>query len=218
MEIARAEQVSKGFGGVFRLGPIDVGISSGQILGVVGPAGSGKTTLLQLFWGFMRPDDGSISIFGIQPHLNQPLLRRCVGYVAQNPRFPAGFTTRQFLRFAGHFYEGWEDDCASRLLDELGIDPNSRIQNLSNGERIKAAIVAAASHKPALLLLDEPTSSVDDLARLHILRFLKRLAAEERTAILLSCRLPDDLDYIARGVLMLRDGRAIEYASSLEES
>lgn len=218
MEIARLEQVSKRFGDAFRLGPLDLRISSGQILGVAGPAAAGKTTLLQLFWGFMRPDNGSVSVFGIQPHLNQPWLRRWVGYVAQTPAFHDGFSVREYLRFAGHFYEGCEETYASRLLNQFDVDPNAKIQNLSSGDRIKVSIAAAASHKPALLLLDEPTCSADDVTRLSILRFLQRLASDENTAILVSCRLENDLDCIADSILMLKDGCAIAHANPLQES
>src|SRR2546425_6976969 len=218
MEIIRAEQVSKGFDGLFRLGPLDLRVAAGEILGIVGPAGAGKTTLLRLFWGFVRPDSGRISILGMQPHLNQLQLRRHVGYLTQNPRFHSECTVKQFLQLVGHFYDGWEETYASRLLSQLDIDPQEKIRRLSSGDRIKVAIVAAASHQPALLLLDEPTSGVDLVARLDILRFLKRLARKKHVAMLVSCRLPDDLDYIADSVLMLKDGRAIEYAGSIQQS
>ena len=218
MEIVRAEQVLKNFGSAFQLGPLDLRVTTGQILGVVGPAGAGKTTLLQLLWGFMRPDQGSISIFGMPPHLNQPRLRYSVGYVPQNPRFPSCFTVKEFLEFAGHFYGGWNKMHGSCLLGQLDIDPHSKIKNLSSAGRIKVAIVAAASHKPALLLLDEPTSALDQDSRLELLRFLRRLAAEEQAAILISCRLSDDLDYIADSILMLNDGRVVEFADSARKS
>jgi ABC-2 type transport system ATP-binding protein len=217
MEVIRAEKVSKRFGTIFQLGPLDLRVEAGQILGVVGPAGSGKTTLLQLLWGFMRPDEGSISVFGMQPHLNQPRLRYSVGYLPQNPRLPrlpSCCTAKQFLEFACHFYGGWNETQGSHLLGQLDIDPHSKIKNLSNEGRIKVALVAAASHKPALLLLDEPTSTIDDETRLGLLRFLRRLAVEDRVAILLSCCLPDDLDYIADSVLILKDGQPVEYVTS----
>jgi ABC-2 type transport system ATP-binding protein len=214
MEIIQAEQVSKEFDGSFRLGPLDLRVAPGEILGIVGPVGAGKTTLLRLLWGFVRPDSGRISILGMQPHLNQMRVRRQVGYVTQNPSFHSECTAKQFLQFVGHFYDGWEETYASRLLSRLDIDPQEKIHKLPIGDRIKVGIVAAASHQPALLLLDEPKSDVDLLARLDILHFLRRLAREERVSILVSFRMPDDLDYIADSVLMLKDGRAIEYASS----
>ena len=218
MEVIRAEQVSKTFGTTFQLGPLDLRVAAGQILGVAGPAGAGKTTLLQLLWGFMRPDHGTISIFGMEPHLNQPRLRYCVGYLPQNPRFPPCFTVKEYLEFGCHFYGGWNETRGSRLLSRLDIDPHSKIKDLSNGSRTKVGIVAAASHKPAILLLDEPTSALDHDSRLALLRFLKTLGVEDQVTVLVSSRLPDDLDCIADDVLMLKDGQAVEYAGSYRKS
>src|ERR1700757_719919 len=76
MDILCAERVSKGFGGIFGLGPLDLHLKPGEILGIVGSEGTGKTTLLKLFWGFIRPDNGRISVLGLQPHLHQLQLRR----------------------------------------------------------------------------------------------------------------------------------------------
>jgi ABC-2 type transport system ATP-binding protein len=213
MEIIRTEQVSKRLGRTFLLGPVDLRVGPSEILGVLGPVGSGKTTLLRLLWGFIRPDQGCISIFGMQPHLNQPKLRRSVGYLAQNPRFHSDCTVKQSLQFTGRFYGGWDETYGSRLLGRVDIDPCSKIHKLSSGDQVKVAIIAACSHKPALLLLDEPISTVDHMSRREILRFLRRLAVEERVAMLLSCRLPDDLDYIADSVLMLRDGQEVKINS-----
>ena len=218
MEIIRAEHVSKEFGCTFRLGPLDLRVAPGEILGIVGPEGSGKTTLLKLLWGFIRPDDGRISIFGMEPHLNQLRLRHRVGYLGPNPRFHSEWTAKQFAQYLGHFYSGWNEMETSRLLSYFAIDPNSKIRDLSSGDRSKVAIVSVTSHRPELLLLDEPISSIDRASRRAILRFLSRLAKERHISILLSCSLSDDLDYIADSVLMLKDGRAVEYASGLRES
>src|SRR5690242_17656159 len=187
MEIIRAEKVSKEFGAAFHFGPLDLRVEAGRLLGVIGPAGAGKTTLLQLLWGFMRPDHGSISIFGMRPHLDQPRLRYCVGYLPQNPRIPSCFTVNEFLEFGCHFYGGWNQTRGSRLLDQLEIDPHSKIKDLSNGGRMKVAVVAATSHKPALLLLDEPTTGLDDDSRRVFLRFVRRLVVEDSVAVVLSC-------------------------------
>ena len=218
MDIIRAEHVSKDVGPTFRLGPLDLRVAPGETLGIAGPAGSGKTTLLKLLWGFIRPDEGCISIFGMEPHLNQLRLRRRVGYLGPNPRFHSEWTAKQFAQYLGHFYSGWNEMETIRLLSCFALDPNSKIRDLSNGDRTKVAIVSVASHRPELLLLDEPTSSTDRASRRAILRFLARLAKDRRISILITCALGDDLDYIADSVLMLKDGRAVEYASALRES
>ena len=208
----RTEGLSKTFKGVFQLGPLDLCVAPGEILGVMGPNGAGKTTLLRLLWGSMRPDAGRISIFGMQPHLDQVGVRRRAGYLSENPQFYPTLTARQFLSFIENFYDEWDQTRVHSLLEEFGVHPDLKIEKLSKGNRIKLGIISAVGHRPSLLILDEPTSGLDPIVRLDILQFLKKLAHREHASILLSSHISDDLDQIADSVLMLNHGRVIEYA------
>jgi ABC-2 type transport system ATP-binding protein len=218
MDVLRAEQVSKGFGGSFRLGPLDLRVKPGEILGIVGSEGTGKTTLLKLFWGFIRPDNGRISVLGLQPHLHQLQLRRKAGYLGHPPQYQFECSAKQFLQRVGHFYDCWNEVNAIRLLTYLGVDPTAKMRDLSISDRRKVAIASVSSHQPAVLLLDEPTSGIDRLDGLAILGFLRRLAKQQQVSILLSCPIPDELHDIADRVLTLKDGRPVEYAGALQES
>jgi ABC-2 type transport system ATP-binding protein len=212
METVRTEQLSKSYKGVFRLGPLDLRVAPGEILGIMGPNGAGKTTLLRLLWGFIRPDSGSIFIFGMQPHLEQVKIRLRAGYLSENPQFYSALTGRQFLQFVANFYEGWDSRRTDHLLEKFGVQSDLKIEKLSKGNRIKLGLISAVGHRPALLILDEPTSGLDPLVRLDILGFLRSLAREENVSILLSSHISDDLDQIADSVLMLNQGRVVEYA------
>src|SRR5438105_2573783 len=114
MELLRTEGVTK-----FKLGPIDLALSAGEILGVTGPAGAGKTTLLRLAWGFLRPDHGTVSVFRLQPHLNQMSVRRCAGYLHETPVFNGCMSARQHMQFVSQFYERWSSATADSLLDRF---------------------------------------------------------------------------------------------------
>ena len=212
METLRTEQLSKRFEGAFRLGPLDLRVAPGEILGIMGPNGAGKTTLLRLLWGFMRPDEGTISVFGMQPHLEQVKVRLRAGYLSNSPHFYSSFTARQFLRFVGQFYQGWEESRTDRLLENFEIDADLKLVNLSHGDRMKVALISAMGHRPSLLILDEPTSTIDAPVRADILHLLKMLARRENTSILLSSHISDDLDHVADSVLMLNHGHVVEYA------
>jgi ABC-2 type transport system ATP-binding protein len=212
METVRTEQLCKAFKSVFRLGPLDLRVAPGEILGVMGPNGAGKTTLLRLLWGFMRPDRGSILVFGMHPHLEQVKVRLRAGYLSENPQFYPSFSAKQFLRFVGYFYESWDTTRAHRLLKEFGVEADLKIEKLSKGTRIKLGLISAVAHRPSLLILDEPTSGLDPLVRRDILRFLKNLARQENVSVVLSSHISDDLDQIADSVLMLNNGRVVEYA------
>lgn len=207
MELLRTESVTK-----FKLGPIDLVLSAGEILGVTGPAGAGKTTLLRLAWGFLQPDRGSVSVFRLQPHLNQMLVRQCVGYLRETPVFNGCMSTRQHMQFVSQFYERWNPATADSLLDRFRIDPHVCVQSLSDGAKTKLALISATAHDPNLLLLDNPLSGLDAAARSDVITFLRNLA-ERGVGILLSSRQPGDIKDLANSLLML-DSRDVHACGS----
>jgi ABC-2 type transport system ATP-binding protein len=216
METIRTEQMRKTFKGKFGLGPLDLRVAPGEILGVMGPKGAGKTTLLRLLWGLLRPDKGSISIFGMRPHQDYVDIRLRAGYVWDIPYLYPALAARQFLLFIGSFYDNWQRRRTYELLDEFGIDADAPIGSLSKSDRMKLLIVSALGHRPSLLMLDEPTSGLDPRVRLDILDFLRRLAREENTSIVITSQVGDDLDHLAESILMLKEGKVIEYARASE--
>lgn len=212
MDIVRVDAVYKSFYGSFRLGPIDLNIASGEILGVMGPNGAGKTTLLRLLWGFIRPDAGRISVFGMTPHLQQVDVRLKAGYLSENLSFYNALTAHDFLKLVSNFYNKWDTPYADGLLDELQIKPDAPIYSLSKGARVKLGLVSALGHRPSLVILDAPTDGLDPAPRTQILNFLSKLARDSGTSILLSSHISDDLERTVDSVLMLKDGRVVEYA------
>jgi ABC-2 type transport system ATP-binding protein len=212
MEPLRTEQVCKSFKGGFRLGPLDLRVSSAEVLGIMGPSGAGKTTLMRLLRGFLRPDAGIVSIFGVHPHVNQVKIRRRTGFLSENSQLYSVFTPRQFLMFVGHFYEKWDDNRTNQLLDRFGICPDLKIERLSQAERAKLGLISALGHWPSLVILDEPTTGLELSVRREILQFLRHIATEDGVSVVLSSDITDDLDHIADTVLMLHEGHVVEYA------
>ena len=212
MDTVTIQALSKTFHGVFQLGPLDLRVAPGEVLGIMGPNGAGKTTLLRLVWGFIRPDAGSLHVFGMQPHLEQVKVRLKAGYISENPPSYDSLTARQFLRFVGNFYERWDAERTEELLVRFDVEPDQRVRNFSRGNRIKLSLISALGHRPSLLILDEPTSGLDPIVRADILSFLKELARGEDVSIMLSSHISDDLDRIADSVLMLNNGKIVEYA------
>ncbi len=212
MDTVEVRQLYKNLPGRFELGPLDLRVAPGEILGVMGPDGAGKTTLLRLLWGFMRPEGGRISVFGLTPHLEQVKVRLRAGYLPANPAAYPGLTAGQFLEFIGKFYEGWNTRRIDALLLRFGIDPNMMVEKLSKGNRTKLSLIAAIGHRPALLLLDEPAARLDPLIRIEILSMVKGLAKDENVSVIATSHISDDLDNIADSIFMLNAGQVIEYA------
>jgi ABC-2 type transport system ATP-binding protein len=199
--------------GTFALGPLDLKLARGEILGIMGPNGAGKTTLLRLLWGFLRPDGGSISVLGLTPHLDQIRMRRRAGFVGDSTRFYEWMSADQYLAFVAGFYPTFDRQRAQALLDRLDLKGRDRIGKLSKGGRVKLALIAALAHVPQLLILDEPTSGLDPLVRAELLNILKEMS-DSGVGVVLSSHVSGDLDRIADSILMLDHGKPIEYAAA----
>src|SRR5262245_6259114 len=131
MEIVRAESVVKRQGLQFTLGPINLAVRPGEVLGIIGRRNSGKTTLMKLLWGFLRPDQGVVSVFDLPPHLNQISVRRQTGYLLSLSSLDACVTARRHLQFVSSFYDGWDESTVVQLLVRFRIDPEACVQELS---------------------------------------------------------------------------------------
>jgi len=207
MDLIRTESVVKHQGHQFRLGPVDLSLRSGEILGIVGNVGSGKTTLLRLLWGFLMPDQGVISVFHLQPHLHQMSIRRQTGYLPEVPCFDNETTVRHHLQFMSHFYDGWNETTAALMLEQFSIDPGVSIQELSCSAKVKLSLISASAHNPLLLLLDNPMARLDARARTEISSFLRTLASERGIGVVVSTESASDLGRLADSTLILPGGK-----------
>lgn len=212
MQLLDAHNLLKNQGPDFALGPLDLQLAPGEILGVLGPGGAGKTTLLRLLWGFLRPDAGSITVLGLTPHLAQVRIRRRTGFLGDPARFPQWMRTGEFLAFTAGFYPTYDPDHASALLSRMQLDRDRRIRQLDGEERVRLSLVAALSHYPELVLLDEPVGGLSADARSGILDFLKE-TSEQGVGIVVSSRAPEGLDPIADRVLVLDQGQMVQPVS-----
>ena len=214
MDILRLDGAVKKRGNHFTLGPVDLRLAPGEILGVAGPGGAGKTTLLRLLWGFLRPDAGHVSVFGRTPHLEQVWVRTRAGYSGAPADLHGWMTGTGYLEFTAGFYPSWDWERARQLSRAFGLRLDRKVGALSRHDRAKLSLVAALTHRPLLLLLDEPVSGMARSARSEMLGLVRRIATEHQTCVVLSSRAPEHLAPIADGLLTLHRGRVIAHASA----
>jgi len=207
MHLIKTESVVKRQNAEFQLGPVNLLVRSGEILGVTGEHGAGKTTLLRLIWGFLPTDQGIVSVFHRQPHLHQISIRRRTGYLPESPCFEIQSTARHHLEFVSHFYEGWDKANVDALLDQFQIDPDARIQELSMSCRIKLALISAAGHNPFLLLLDNPMMQLETQDWNEISHFLRALTSKRGTGVVVSAQRSSDLLGLSDSIITLIDGK-----------
>ncbi len=194
-------------------------IEPGTVLGLLGPNGAGKTTLLRLILGLHRPTAGQVMVFGKKMHANAAALRRRIGYIPTNPRFPRGMTPISYLDYVARLFGMSRHTRQPRLagliraVDLLGAS-GQVIDGFSNGMTARLAVAASMINEPDLLIWDEPTHGLDIEARRSMLDLIKRLAAD-KTVILSSHNLAD-VDETCNHAAVLNRGRLI-FSGSLTE-
>jgi ABC-2 type transport system ATP-binding protein len=199
-------QLCKRFGERTALRSLSLEIPAGRVVGLLGRNGAGKTTLLHLACGLLLPTSGTCSTLGrASGELESSELLR-LGVVFQEGRFVPWMTVAQHLTFNASFYPAWDRAREQRLLDELELDPTRRIAQLSPGDQQKLGVLLGVCHRPQLLLMDEPMSALDPIARGKLLAFLIDLVREDGSTILISSHLLADVEKIIDWVVCLDSG------------
>ncbi|NUQ13667.1 MAG: ABC transporter ATP-binding protein [Gemmatimonadaceae bacterium] len=205
--------VTKRFGKTTALDGITLDAAPDRIIGLIGKNGSGKSTLLRHVVGLQLPTAGECLTFGVPtPALDAAELSR-IGVVHQDDRFLTWMRADQMIRYVGSFYERWDAGLADRLARMLELDVSARIRSLSPGNIQKLAIILAVCHHPTLLLLDEPLSDLDPIAREATLALiLERFRSGDMT-IVISSHILRDVEQIVDSVICLDRGRLVTHES-----
>ena len=140
-------------------------IEPGRCYGLFGRNGAGKTTTMKCLLNLLRPQRGSIRVFGLDPAKNEVEVKRRLAYVPDQVAFYPWMTVRETLDYFASFRDRWNKKTELDLLDRFRLDPNQRTAGLSKGQRTQVALIAAVCPETELLVLDEPTSGLDPIVR-----------------------------------------------------
>ncbi|MFB9904129.1 ABC transporter ATP-binding protein [Allokutzneria oryzae] len=206
--------LSKRYRGRFALRDCDFSVPEGRVAALVGPNGAGKSTLLAVAAGLVRPTTGTVSVLDSEV---RGKLHPDMAFLAQHRPLYGKLTVSEMLRAGRELNERWSSARAEEVLALLaGVDHDARIDTLSEGARTQVALAIALARGPRVLLLDEPLSSLDPLARDEILRILMTEVAERGTTVVMSSHLLNDLRDVCDHILLLDRGR-IQLAGDLED-
>ncbi|MEO6143051.1 MAG: ABC transporter ATP-binding protein [Dermatophilaceae bacterium] len=185
---------------------ISLSVPRGQVVGLLGPSGGGKTTLLRSIVGVQILAGGTVTVLG-EP-AGSPGLRSRVGYVTQEPSVYADLTVRANLTYFAALV-GAPRDAVERTIQEVDLSSSadSRVDQLSGGQRSRVSLGAALVGAPELLILDEPTVGLDPVLRRDLWALFHRLAAAG-TALLVSSHVMDEATRCDR-LLLLREGHLL---------
>jgi ABC-2 type transport system ATP-binding protein len=183
-------------------------VPAGRVVGLVGPNGAGKTTLLQLAVGLIAPTSGTIEVLGGRPDSGPEQLAK-VGFVAQDAPTYAGLSVADHLGLGARLNPTWDADFAAGRVADLGLDPKQKAGKLSGGQRAQLALTLAVAKRPELLILDEPASSLDPLARRDFLGSLMEYTADGDASVVLSSHLVSDLERVCDYLVILSAARIL---------
>ena len=204
----RLEGVSKHYPH-FQLDNISLDLPEGSILGFIGANGAGKSTTIRILMGLVRQDSGSVTVLGHSMPAEQTAAKRDIGFVSEDMRLYGAATLAWHMNFIASIYPQWNQAYADVLVRRFDLKPEQKIKGLSHGQRVKAALLLALARQPRLLLLDEPTTGLDPVARREVLAELMAVLADERRTILFSSHNTLDVEQISDRIAFIDRGRII---------
>ena len=191
----------------FNLGPINLELDSGMVMGYIGPNGSGKTTTMHCMVGLVKPDAGEVEIFGNQNDQNKTKWKFDIGYVGDKHVFYENWSGKKNLDFQRQFYPDWDNQFADDLVKRFELPTEKKAKDLSTGNRVKLSLISALAHRPKLLILDEPTSGLDPVVRTELLDILFEVVESGERAIFYSTHILSDISRIADELTFINNGQ-----------
>ena len=198
---------------------VNFAVEKGAIFGFLGPNGAGKTTTIRLLLGLIRPTAGEVKVFGEKMTPDSSGLRRRMGYLPTNPKFPPRMTPIGYLDFVGKLFRIRREERMKRLstlIRSVGLlsDSSREIAGFSTGMVTRLGLAAALMNDPELLILDEPTSGLDPAGRKSTLELIAELGKEK--TIFVSSHILTDIDRICTDVGVISEGKGI-FSGSMRE-
>jgi ABC-2 type transport system ATP-binding protein len=196
----------------FLLDNISLDLPAGSILGFIGANGAGKSTTIRILMGLVRQDSGAVEVLGHSMPADQVAAKQKIGFVSEDMRLYGTTTLAWHMNFAASIYPDWNQAYADKLVRRFDLKPQQKIKGLSHGQRVKAALLLALAHQPRLLVLDEPTTGLDPVARREVLAELMAVLADEERTILFSSHNTLDVEQISDRIAFIDRGRIIDFA------
>ena len=193
----------------FSLEGVSLELPTGSVMGLVGANGAGKTTLLRLLAGLASADAGEVEVLGHRLPEQQAEARRDVGLASEDMRLYRSRSLEWHIDLVRRIYPTWDDSYAQALMGKFDLRPRQLLGGFSHGQRVKALLLLCLARRPKLLLLDEPTTGLDPVARLEVLEALADVLRDERRSVLFSSHNTADVEQMADRIAFLHRGRLV---------
>jgi sodium transport system ATP-binding protein len=219
-ELVHAASLVKRFGPITAVDAISLTVQAGEVVGLLGPNGAGKTTALRMIAGILKPTSGEVRVNGIDVH-EQPLeAKRRIGFLSGDTQLYQRLTPRELLLYFGRIFEVKEpllSEQVDRLIEQLEITrfANQICKTLSSGQKQRVNIARTFLHQPDLLILDEPTATLDIISGEFILQSIRR-EREGGRGILFSTHLVHEAEFLCDRIYLLYGGRVVAHGTLAE--
>jgi ABC-2 type transport system ATP-binding protein len=203
----QADRLGRRYGRVWALRDCTLEVPAGAIAGLVGPNGAGKTTLLEMIIGLLEPTEGQVSVFGVTSRAEVAARLARVSYVAQDHPLYRDFSVADMFRLGRAMNPSWEQGLAQARMDALGIPLRRKVKTLSGGQRAQVSLTMALAKRAPLLVLDEPVSSLDPVARLEFMQEVMASAADTGLTVIIASHVVSELERLCDWLIVLTGGR-----------
>jgi ABC-2 type transport system ATP-binding protein len=187
--VVKIENLKKHFGLVKAVENVSFDVSKGETFGFLGPNGAGKTTTIRCLMDFIRPNSGSVRVFGLDSHHDSVQIKQKIGYLPGNVKLYSNWSGWEHIRFI-ESVRG-QSKIVKELINKLDLDANAKFGSLSSGNKQKLGLILALMNEPELLVMDEPTVGLDPLLQNTIYKIINELKAKGTTVFVSSHNLPE---------------------------
>jgi ABC-2 type transport system ATP-binding protein len=194
----------------FSLSDVHLQVRRGQIAGFIGPNGAGKSTTIRILLGLVHQDRGDVIVLGHPMPRDEVAAKWKVGFASEDMRLYDSETLDWHMRFVRAIYPGWDEPYAITLLKRFDLRREQRSKGLSHGQRVKAVLLLVLARRPELLILDEPTTGLDPVARHEVLRELAGVLTDDNRSVLFSSHNTHDVEQISDQITFIDRGRIVE--------
>lgn len=205
MNAVEVKELTKKFKG-FTLDHVSFSLPAGCIMGLVGENGAGKSTTLKLLLNMIQKDSGRITILGKD---EKNIDKNEIGVVFDECRFHESFTAKDINQVLKSIFQRWNEPQFFGYLNRFEVPSNKKLKEFSRGMKMKISIAAAVSHDAKLLLLDEPTSTLDPVVRDEMLDIFYDFISDEQHSIIISSHIVSDLEKVCDYIAFMHKGKMI---------
>jgi ABC-2 type transport system ATP-binding protein len=184
-------------------------VPQGSVFGLLGANGAGKTTSIRMMVSHLRQDSGEIRILGEDPMKQSESLRRRVAYISENMQLPHWMTIPTAAKFCAQMYPSWNHDLVPVLAERFHLNMKKRYDEFSKGQRRAMCIILSLCQNAELLILDEPATGLDTVARRDLLSNMLEFVCGENRTVLFSSHILGDIERVVDQVAIMKDGRIL---------